>query len=49
MIVPFKHTLGLMNTFAFMIDVVPYSISQNIREGLLEAFYGIYEKNPEKV
>ncbi|BAT73339.1 Protein ACTIVITY OF BC1 COMPLEX KINASE 8 [Vigna angularis] len=25
------------------------SISQNIREGLLEAFYGIYEKNPEKV
>ncbi|CAJ1937997.1 unnamed protein product [Sphenostylis stenocarpa] len=25
------------------------SISQNIREGLLKAFYGIYEKNPEKV
>eukprot|EP00249_Psilotum_nudum_P015268 c25233_g1_i1 orf=941-3481(-) len=25
------------------------SISSNIREGLLEAFYGIYEKNPEKV
>ncbi|RDX86947.1 Protein ACTIVITY OF BC1 COMPLEX KINASE 8, chloroplastic, partial [Mucuna pruriens] len=25
------------------------SISQNIREGLLEAFYGIYEKNPDKV
>jgi len=38
-----------MNTFAVMIGVAPYSISQNIREGLLEAFYGIYEKNPEKV
>ncbi|GKV25299.1 hypothetical protein SLEP1_g34757 [Rubroshorea leprosula] len=25
------------------------SISSNIREGLLEAFYGIYEKNPDKV
>lgn len=25
------------------------SISQNIREGLLEAFYGIYEKDPDKV
>ncbi|XP_073104185.1 protein ACTIVITY OF BC1 COMPLEX KINASE 8, chloroplastic isoform X2 [Elaeis guineensis] len=25
------------------------SISSNIREGLLEAFYGIYEKDPEKV
>ncbi|XP_061344404.1 protein ACTIVITY OF BC1 COMPLEX KINASE 8, chloroplastic [Gastrolobium bilobum] len=25
------------------------SISPNIREGLLEAFYGIYEKNPDKV
>ncbi|PKA51584.1 putative aarF domain-containing protein kinase [Apostasia shenzhenica] len=25
------------------------SISQNIREGLLEAFYGIYEKNPDRV
>ncbi|XP_031495034.1 protein ACTIVITY OF BC1 COMPLEX KINASE 8, chloroplastic [Nymphaea colorata] len=25
------------------------SISPNIREGLLEAFYGIYEKDPEKV
>ncbi|XP_045826779.1 protein ACTIVITY OF BC1 COMPLEX KINASE 8, chloroplastic-like [Trifolium pratense] len=25
------------------------SISQNIREGLLEAFYGIYEKSPDKV
>ncbi|KAG0469764.1 hypothetical protein HPP92_016464 [Vanilla planifolia] len=25
------------------------SISPNIREGLLEAFYGIYEKNPERV
>jgi len=24
-------------------------ISANIREGLLEAFYGIYEKNPDKV
>jgi len=40
---------GLMNTSAVMIGVAPYSISQNIREGLLEAFYGIYEKNPEKV
>jgi len=28
---------------------VPYSISPNIREGLLEAFYGVYEKDPEKV
>ena len=26
-----------------------YSISPNIREGLLEAFYGIYEKDPDKV
>ncbi|KAL2339447.1 hypothetical protein Fmac_007387 [Flemingia macrophylla] len=25
------------------------SISSNIREGLLEAFYGVYEKNPDKV
>ncbi|WJX53581.1 Protein ACTIVITY OF BC1 COMPLEX KINASE 8, chloroplastic [Trifolium repens] len=25
------------------------SISQNIREGLLEAFYGVYEKSPDKV
>ncbi|TKY73913.1 aarF domain-containing kinase [Spatholobus suberectus] len=25
------------------------SVSPNIREGLLEAFYGIYEKNPDKV
>ncbi|KAK8465662.1 hypothetical protein PHAVU_009G140432 [Phaseolus vulgaris] len=25
------------------------SISPNIREGLLEAFYGVYEKDPEKV
>lgn len=25
------------------------SISPNIREGLLEAFYGVYEKNPDKV
>ncbi|KAK9096832.1 hypothetical protein Sjap_022329 [Stephania japonica] len=25
------------------------SINQNIREGLLEAFYGIYEKDPDKV
>lgn len=26
-----------------------YSISPNIREGLLEAFYGVYEKDPDKV
>ncbi|WCJ31782.1 Protein kinase superfamily protein [Euphorbia peplus] len=25
------------------------SISQNIREGLLETFYGVYEKDPDKV
>ncbi|CAN6252048.1 unnamed protein product [Urochloa humidicola] len=25
------------------------SISQNIREGLLEVFYGVYEKDPDKV
>lgn len=25
------------------------SISRNIREGLLEVFYGVYEKDPEKV
>lgn len=25
------------------------SISPNIREGLLEVFYGVYEKDPEKV
>ncbi|KAH6803884.1 ABC2-like protein 13 [Perilla frutescens var. frutescens] len=25
------------------------SISQNIKEGLLEVFYGVYEKDPEKV
>ncbi|KAK4256729.1 hypothetical protein QN277_006416 [Acacia crassicarpa] len=25
------------------------SISSNIREGLLETFYGVYEKNPDKV
>ncbi|KAG7987390.1 hypothetical protein I3843_03G131500 [Carya illinoinensis] len=25
------------------------SISKNIREGLLETFYGVYEKNPDKV
>lgn len=25
------------------------SISQNIREGLLEVFYGVYEKDPNKV
>ncbi|PKU71461.1 putative aarF domain-containing protein kinase [Dendrobium catenatum] len=25
------------------------SISPNIREGLLEAFYGVYEKNPDRV
>ncbi|KAG6717302.1 hypothetical protein I3842_04G091800 [Carya illinoinensis] len=25
------------------------SISQNIREGLLESFYGVYEKDPDKV
>lgn len=25
------------------------SISSNIREGLLEAFYGVYEKDPDKV
>lgn len=25
------------------------SISPNIREGLLEAFYGVYEKDPDKV
>lgn len=27
----------------------PCSISSNIRKGLLEAFYGIYEKDPDKV
>ena len=27
----------------------PCSISSNIREGLLESFYGIYEKDPDKV
>lgn len=26
-----------------------YSISRNVREGLLEVFYGVYEKDPEKV
>lgn len=25
------------------------SVSSNIREGLLESFYGIYEKDPDKV
>lgn len=25
------------------------SISQNIRGGLLEVFYGVYEKDPDKV
>lgn len=25
------------------------SISSNIREGLLEAFYGIYDKDPDRV
>jgi hypothetical protein len=25
------------------------SISPNIREGLLEVFYGVYEKDPDKV
>lgn len=32
-----------MNTF----DV--FSISPNIREGLLDVFYGVYEKDPDKV
>jgi len=32
-----------------MSGIVPYSISPNIREGLLEAFYGVYEKDPDKV
>lgn len=29
--------------------LVSCSISPNIREGLLEAFYGVYEKDPDKV
>lgn len=29
--------------------IVSCSISPNIREGLLEAFYGVYEKDPDKV
>lgn len=32
-----------------MIGIAPYSISPNIREGLLETFYGVYEKDPDKV
>jgi hypothetical protein len=38
-----------MIAFATVIVVASYSISQNIREGLLEAFYGVYEKSPDKV
>jgi hypothetical protein len=38
-----------MTSFAIVIGVASYSISQNIREGLLEAFYGVYEKSPDKV
>lgn len=26
-----------------------FSISPNIREGLLDVFYGVYEKDPDKV
>lgn len=26
-----------------------YSINPNVREGLLEVFYGVYEKDPDKV
>lgn len=29
--------------------MAPCSISPNIREGLLEAFYGVYEKDSDKV
>lgn len=29
--------------------MAPCSISPNIREGLLEAFYGVYEKDADKV
>lgn len=38
-----------MTASATVIGVASYSISQNIREGLLEAFYGVYEKSPDKV
>lgn len=41
--------LSDMVFFATLIGVAPCSISPNIREGLLEAFYGIYEKDPDKV
>ena len=45
-----KHfKLGEMIAFANMFGVAPYSISPNIREGLLETFYGVYEKDPDKV
>ena len=35
--------------FTIMFGIASYSISPNIREGLLETFYGVYEKDPDKV
>lgn len=35
--------------FAQLFFIFSFSISPNIREGLLEAFYGVYEKDPDKV
>jgi len=43
--------LSFMIQFAFtnMIGFASCSISPNIREGLLETFYGVYEKDPDRV
>lgn len=32
-----------------LVVLLTCSISSNIREGLLETFYGVYEKDPDKV
>lgn len=36
-------------TSQFSLTLACCSISPNIREGLLETFYGVYEKDPDKV
>jgi hypothetical protein len=48
---PVAHILSFMVRFGFtnMIGITSCSISPNIREGLLETFYGVYEKDPDKV
>lgn len=43
-----SHVL-IFKIFNVTFIYIPCSISPNIREGLLETFYGVYEKDPDKV